>query len=503
MIRRVQQRIKSISLPRASWLLLIMFTCVFLFGNAFQTQAQTSAFGVWAGTQDPSTGSIKEIGSSLLVQVTGRNAEGQDVRDIVQDPNNPGRYIVRTPSALDSIAIVMDTMFEEKPASAMVWAQDQLDMLTNSGEASAQEAYFPGPGFDLLRPILGFWTWARNISYGFFIIVMIVIAFMILFRQQLGGQTVITLANSLPSVIIALVLVTFSYPLSALFIDFISLGSNFSYAVLVGSPNSPGYELVQPGGQLEGTQLQPDDQEVSIWGVWGSTQVNLCSGGQGGESNCEVSSLVPDFEGGGPALEFIGSVVDKVAGIPGEGSSTNVLISLLLALTALGAAFKLMLALLNNYIILTTMPIFSPLMFLTAAIPGGNGPVNPVIVNYFKMMFASALVFIAVYAIMLFLIVLSLTFEQEFQAAGQLVWAPPLVGYTSDQVSGGLYRTIVVYGVFLYLPNIPDLIKDNLGVPKGNVFFENMFRRTRANFMDTSRTIIAAGQRTGALGSSG
>lgn len=67
--------------------------------------------------------------------------------------------------------------------------------------------------------IVDIWANIRNLSYIFFIIIMIVAGFMIMFRHKIGGQTLVTLGNALPNVILSLILVTFSFAIAGLIID--------------------------------------------------------------------------------------------------------------------------------------------------------------------------------------------------------------------------------------------------------------------------------------------
>ena len=63
------------------------------------------------------------------------------------------------------------------------------------------------------------WSGVRNVAYIFFVIVFIVGGFMIMFRHKLGGQTMVTLYNTLPNIIVGLVLVTFSFAIVGFMID--------------------------------------------------------------------------------------------------------------------------------------------------------------------------------------------------------------------------------------------------------------------------------------------
>lgn len=87
---------------------------------------------------------------------------------------------------------------------------------TSSGIYAAQQS-----GYEELMDsgIADIWASMRNISYVFFILVMLAAGFMIMFRHKLGGQTLVTLGNALPNVIISLILVTFSFAIAGIIID--------------------------------------------------------------------------------------------------------------------------------------------------------------------------------------------------------------------------------------------------------------------------------------------
>lgn len=63
------------------------------------------------------------------------------------------------------------------------------------------------------------WSITRNIAYVGYVVIMIAIGFMIMFRNKIGGQVMVTVGNSLPKVVLSLVLVTFSFYIIGLIID--------------------------------------------------------------------------------------------------------------------------------------------------------------------------------------------------------------------------------------------------------------------------------------------
>lgn len=75
------------------------------------------------------------------------------------------------------------------------------------------------------------WNQMRNIAYIAFVIIMIVIGFMIMFRSKLGGQTLVSIGNTIPSVIISLILVTFSFAIAGVIMDMGGVITSLLYSI--------------------------------------------------------------------------------------------------------------------------------------------------------------------------------------------------------------------------------------------------------------------------------
>ncbi len=104
----------------------------------------------------------------------------------------------------------------DRPISAISYTKEKLENFSIIPTAHAQTAGF---GFDVLKPIQNLWTTIRNVSYGFFVLAAIVMAFMIMFRVKISPQVVITVQSAIPKMVTALILVTFSYAIAGLLID--------------------------------------------------------------------------------------------------------------------------------------------------------------------------------------------------------------------------------------------------------------------------------------------
>ena len=155
------------------------------------------------------------------------------------------------------------------------------DLFNSAGIKLAQPAYAQGLGFASLDPILNTWKTFRNMAYLLFVVVFMVIGFLIMMRQKVGGQTVVTAQQAIPHIIISLLLVTFSYAIAGLFIDLMYLvmylllalfakdqqsflNKNFLSLgwIMVSNGTSAAYQAVQEFGESMESSLGQFGQET-------------------------------------------------------------------------------------------------------------------------------------------------------------------------------------------------------------------------------------------------
>lgn len=424
--------------------------------------------------------------------------------------------------AMQALFQINDKMYQSPPSSAVVWAYDQYQQLHDkqlittvyAQDPNQVDFYFPGLGYNLLSPVLALWQWSRNMVYTVYIIIIIVISFLILFRQSLGGSTVVTIVNSLPSLIISLVLVTVSYPLAGLFVDGIYVGTNLIQNTLITGTSAPGRELKQseliplkdadgnrPVGIYDSYLIQPDDPQMSIWAIWGTSGADVvkCETVLDKDNNpvpvdpndpdgpkqesCE-NKIVPNI-GDSSVLKYVGTVAQSAIG-PGAnliGNSIlltggNHLIGFVLALAAFMSAIKLFFALLKSYLTLTLAPIYLPWMFLWTAFPSKT---KSGIVSALKPLGAATLTFIAIYAVFLLMIIFgqSGNFTGPFRNLGQFQFVPPLLGYGSEfQSDSSIVKSILIYMLFMMTPTIPDMVNNLLNVQSGGQTLQRIGQST-------------------------
>lgn len=115
------------------------------------------------------------------------------------------------------------SLFTFQPASGFYWTYYHL---YNNGFIPVAYAKPPtGVGFASLHLVFQLWKNLRDLSFLIIVLILVTIGFMIMFRSKINPQTVITVENSLPKIVIALILITFSYPIVGFLIDltFISI----------------------------------------------------------------------------------------------------------------------------------------------------------------------------------------------------------------------------------------------------------------------------------------
>lgn len=104
----------------------------------------------------------------------------------------------------------------KRPISGIAYVSQKIQKFGIVSEVQAQNAGF---GFDVLKPVQDMWKASRDVAFSLFVLVSVIFAFMIMFRVKISPQVVISVQSSIPKVITALILVTFSYAIAGFLID--------------------------------------------------------------------------------------------------------------------------------------------------------------------------------------------------------------------------------------------------------------------------------------------
>lgn len=387
------------------------------------------------------------------------------------------------------------------------------------GIVKQAHAQVSGSGANILSPILALWRVSRNIAYIIMIIIFVVIGLMVMFRQRINPQTVITAQAALPGLIIGLILITFSYFLAALITDTAFIGTNIVGAYFSAAQNPP-----PPNTNL--LETLSDQNVLSITsrfvGVIGQGDIhavveNILSQLQGGPATIvrlfasflayhyafQLGDLPASVASGAyctvttgtavlnPIAWFSGNASLSLQEVPGCINDSIIVAKTLLALTAGAVAlifpatpiswaiyvvliailiytmFKLLFRLVNNFLTIIFLTVTAPFHFLAASLPGRQGIATGWILN----MLCNVLAFPAVIAVFYFV-----NFLLGSEAAGLATGRPPfpVTGGPLDLSAGGalplfggmetgFIRIIIAYVALLATPTIPDLICRAIG----------------------------------------
>ena len=304
------------------------------------------------------------------------------------------------------------------PASTQTYVADLMESAHIIPEAQAQ-----GLGFASLDPILEGWKQFRNIAYLFFVLLFLVIGFLIMFRAKVG-QAAITAQQAIPSILTALIFVTFSYAIAGLMIDLMYL-----IMYMIAGLFSEGTEIVESNFfGLVGAMLT---------GTWGNAQ-------QG------VEQMMED-------LLNAGVLADALSWLSSLAAATIIGIAILIG------SFKIFLELLKAYISIILQIVFSPILLMIGAIPGQN-----TFLSWIKNLAGNLLLWPVVLLCLLVERMLTNPIRELGNATindsfGGGFMPPFLVG----QGQGAVLPVLIGVGILLVIPEIMQQVKKAMGVSDG------------------------------------
>ncbi len=346
--------------------------------------------------------------------------------------------------ALGSLSGVIIAMYSNPPTSSKVFLADLGSNIFPAQTVNAQD--ISGSGQGVIKPVLKLWQVSRNIAYLAFILVLVVIGFMIMFRQKINPQTVISVQSALPGIVVGLILTTFSYFIASLIIDLSFVGMKLV-----------GFLFSESGVNNIITNPDAVATNSNIFGLFGSFVWN-------GQLFDFIPSVVKLFDGLATGLisgvisptnvfdpkTLLLSMVTKPISLV-SGGGVGLLVMLIMLIALLIQMFKLIWALVSSYISILVMTIAGPLIILSASIPG-RGEILGV---WWKGLLANVLVFPAVFAAFLFAgVFLGSVTPSDFEQTLPLFSGLPVE----------VFQLIIGYGIVLGTPAIPAMVKNAFGV---------------------------------------
>lgn len=379
------------------------------------------------------------------------------------------------------------------------------------GIVKVANAQVSGSGAGVLDPILKLWQVSRNIAYLVMIIIFVIIGIMVMFKQRINPQTVITAQAALPGLVIGLIMITFSYFLAALLTDLAFVGTNIVGAYFSAAQGaSPGnlsdtlksqntlsimstfVNGINRGGLSDAvgsviSQLKGDASWIvsTVAGFltyqysyqFAEVPATIISG-----AACGLTGGAAVFN---PFAYFFGTAPTAALSVPECIVNATTIAKTAIATFAAAAAFaspatpiswalyfiliavliytmlRLLLKLVNNFLAIIFYTITAPFHFLAASLPGRQGIATGWILN----MLCNILVFPSVIAVFYFVnFLLGSGVKTEFPIAGGPL---DLTGKGALPLFGGMdtnfIRLILAYGTLIALPTIPDIICRAIG----------------------------------------
>ena len=277
-----------------------------------------------------------------------------------------------------------------------------------------------GLGFASLDPVLETWKVFRNVAYFFFVAIFLIIGFMIMFRQKIDGQAVVTAQQAIPGIVVALVFVTFSYAIAGFLIDLMYL---LMY-LMIG--------LFKPEG---GTELM---SKTFIQIGW-----DLVTGVNNNGAFANMNEAVKEFAAS-INTSAIGDVLGWIGGLT---------LGLIISIAILIGVFKLFFELLKIYITIIIAIVMAPILLMMGAIPGKAN------VGYWmKLVFGNLLAF----PMVLFSLILYEMFTKGDLSTGGFM--PP---YLIGRGSGSVIMSLVGIGIILIIPELIAEMKKAMKIDGG------------------------------------
>uniref|UniRef100_A0A7V3JA83 Uncharacterized protein n=1 Tax=candidate division CPR3 bacterium TaxID=2268181 RepID=A0A7V3JA83_UNCC3 len=278
-----------------------------------------------------------------------------------------------------------------------------------------------GIGFAGLSNLLPLWKASRNLAYIFFVIAFLYTGLAIMFRVKLDPKTVITIQNAIPKLVIALILVTFSYAIVGLMIDLI-------YVII--------YVGVLVIGQTGWININAEQAKFANLSF--GEGIGLIFGG-GVEAFWEG---ILGLMGGALLVGLITGLVTTTGASLGLTAGAGAIILGLLAIVALFCIVKLFFALIQCYVQIIIAVIAGPIQIMMGALPGSQGGFG----SWFKNLMANILVFP--------IVALALLVGWLLCGSHSPTWTPPVIASAA-----GMANSLIGFGMLLLVPKIPDMVK--------------------------------------------
>lgn len=360
---------------------------------------------------------------SVLIDVAQSiNAAVGGATTIAQGPDGP--VYSYSGGAISALAGLSGSLYDYRPASS-------IDYLAYLGEnlGLAKPAYAQGPGFTSLSSLLPLWRTFRDLAYLAFVIVFVVIGLMIMFRMKIDPRTTLSIQEALPRIVIALLMVTFSYALIGLAVDIMNV---FNHLIV---------KLLLPG--------------VSTVDI----RTFLAN---------HIFNYIWTFQ---PLIAELGKNLSSVVLTKGMTAIISLGLEIVFNVALFFAMIKIFFMLLGSYVNIVLKVIFAPLQSALSALPGRE--TSPA--GWLRDLVADLAIFPATLA----MLSLAFRFISAGATAGTHFLSPPWslvnpwdkinVGWQPPFMQGFVNNigVFIGFGIILAIPAVGDSIKQALQIKPG------------------------------------
>lgn len=388
-------------------------------------------------------------------------------------------------SLMGQVSNLISMTYINPPASGVYWVTNTLQNAGFIPQSYAAE----GMGFAMIKPLMNLWKIFRDIAYLVIVIILIAIGFMIMFRTKINPQTVISVENSLPKVVVALLLITFSFAIAGFLIDLMYLVIVIAIGIL--SNNNTYYDTSQTQNMFLHSNLTtlwdaivplPQDAKnliglprfayvgdafmaflpenlnvglhiltITAGVIFGSMAVFRLVQATGAVNVANNWQFAGFGIGALPQLALSTILIPTIVIIVYQliVNGLGFVIGFIVSLAIFGMICNIFFLLLKSYIQITISIIFSPIILLFEALPGNNN-----FSFWVKGLLGELVTFPIVITLLLVekVMFMTMTYPGDF-------WTPPFL----INLNPATFSVIFGLGLILVTPDMIKLVKDAIG----------------------------------------
>ncbi len=277
-------------------------------------------------------------------------------------------------------------------------------------------------GADLLNPIVHIWEMVRDLAYALAAIILAIMGVMIMFRKKISATAVMTVQQAIPHIVVALILITFSFPIAGLLVDVGRVAKQL-IDVHVGTTLATTLE-VQMGVDDPMSPIQP----FAALGV------------------LEFGSFID------PTVNMVFNFLTLLPGLGSLSQAFRAMLTLILTIIIFVISVYLFWTLVITFTKIILGTIFAPLAFLWGALPGQEDHTS----RWFRGFMVNVLSFPVIY----FLFNLAVYFAgagkfgQDIDMPTDLGWGGAIAHQTIS-VSG-----FIAMALFITASKVPKILED-------------------------------------------